>query len=156
MARNQDWIDDEDEDGTSGGTGSAVAFHDFIGWSNKERENLSSRDQNKVIAQHELENRSHIEKQHEKTKQYEDLKNGKRSVAEHRQGMMPNGGFKQHRHFKKDPRKSFVDPNMSKDPSQNTNEANQKEQELRFEKQLQNQLQHRAELKSSPPRLTKR
>jgi hypothetical protein len=147
--------EDEDDEGGSGGQSGAIEFHDFIGTGESARDKLPQREKDRLLSIHDAATKDHVEKQQEKRKQYEDLKNGKRSLAEHRQEKMQRDQFQSHPLLANDPRKSgLIDNNMSPDPNENTNEANN-ELQLQLQNQLQNKLQHQFENKKQPPRLTR-
>lgn len=150
-----DLNEDDDDDGSgSGSQTGAIEFHDFLGTGESARETLPQREKDRLLAIHEAASKDHVEKQHEKLKQYEDLKNGKRSLAEHRQEKMQRE-FQDHPLLKHDPRKAgLIDNNMNPNPNENTNRANQ-ELQLQLQNQLRNKLQHQFENKKQPPRLTR-
>ncbi len=149
---------DAEDDGSSGEQGSGIEFHDFIGLGGESREKLPPEVQARKLNEHEAANKDHVEKEAEKLKNYEDLKNGKRSISEHRQEQMANreGNVLPHPAFENDPRMAGIDSKTSPLPSENNNEANEKDQnELKLQYQLQNQPKYQPGNTYQPPRLTK-
>lgn len=159
MNKKYDPFEEEDDDDGSGGQSGSIEFHDFIGTGESARDKLPQREKDRILNEHDIVSKDHVEKQETKRKQYEDLKNGKRSLAEHRQERAMREGFQNHPLFVNDPRKSgLIDDNMNPVPSDNTNEANPEDRhelQLQLQQQLQNQLRHQAENKKQPPRLTR-
>lgn len=139
---------DEDDDSSQG---SGIQFHDFIGSGKPQRDDLSPIDIKQLLAQHDSAHRHHVEKQLEKQKNREALKNGRMSLHEYRHGAGQTSEFKAHPALNS-PQFSGID--QTENPLPSLNEANTNEEE-KNENKLRNRPAPGAQPRFVPPRLTR-
>lgn len=152
--------DDQDTDsGESGGQGSQVAFTDFTNMSGGHtRDDLLPDEKKRLLWMHGEVNEASIKKQKAKREQYKALKEGKVTLAAHRQGVLEAGLNSQ---FKPNPilakARQFVGIDKQVNPLINefiadTNEAlrNELEQKLQLQQRLENRPRPTSTPKPSP------
>ncbi len=143
----------EDESGSSGSTGGAgggIQFHDFLGGNKPQRDDLSPVDIKQLLAQHDVEHRHHVEKQLEKQKNREALKNGNMSLNEFRHGKGQNSQYKAHPILQDKLR--GID--SKENPLANVNESDVND-EARLENKVVNRPAPGIQPRFTPPRLTR-
>jgi len=141
MSRNND--DDDDS-----GRNSGIQFHDFIGSGKLLRDDLSPHDVKQLLSQHDGTHRYHVEKQLEKQKNREALKNGNMSLNQYRHGQGQPAGYRQHPLIKM----RGIDSTENPLPNVNESEVNE---ELRNENRLENRPSPNMQPTFTPPKLTR-
>lgn len=148
------------ESGEAGGTGGKsgqIEFRDFLAAGEGKREDLLTEDEKKrLLSVHGDLNESNVKKGKDKRDQYKALKEGKVTLAAHRQGVGNgmNGKFPNHPLLSDKAQFSGIDEQLN--PSANENKAdtnNELRAELENSYDLQHELQHRlANRPSSAPK----
>lgn len=141
---------DENDDDSTGGSSSGIEFHDFIGGSKPLRDDLSPHDIKQILSQHDGTHRHHVEKQLEKQKNREALKNGNISLNQFRHGKGQSSDYKVHPIL----RDKLRGIDNTENPLPSLNESNTNE-EARNENRLENRPAPGIRPGFTPPRLTR-
>lgn len=135
-------LETDDTTGEGGKSGS-IEFRDFLSSNETLRDDLLPPDEVKrLLIIHKEGNEARLKKQKTLQDQRNDMKNGKVSLQDYRQGLKGGGmesGYKPHPAFEKSPQ--FQDPQVNMLPTENREQTND---------ELKNELQHEYQLKYMP------
>ena len=140
-------IDETDDEGRGSATGSggqsgAIKFRDFTGMSEPKRDDLLPADEKKrLLAVHNSSHESRVKKQKETRDQRQQVKEGKVSLQQYREGLAAKheSQYKSHPILSNKAQFSGMDSQLNPDPIENRSEANE---ELRNELELQYRLRY--------------
>ncbi|RDI43761.1 hypothetical protein [Aquicella lusitana] len=153
--------DTEGESGKgSGGKSGQIEFRDFLASGEHLRDDLLSSDEiRRLLSVHKDGHEDRVKLQKDKREQYKALKEGKISLAAHRQGLMGAGMSAQ---YKVNPilankaQFSGVDRQINPIPEENIAETNnEKRNELQFQYNLRHRPEYAHAPKFIPPKLTR-
>lgn len=140
--------DDEEHEeggsGESGGTGTQIKFHDFTRAENFRDDLLPPEEMRRLLLVHKDLHTGNVKKQKELQAYREEVRAGKISIEQYRQGLQGGEGkvkYKTNPRFLRSQQFSGTSNNMTPLPSDNNAETNQDKKELvyRNELKLQNQ-----------------
>jgi hypothetical protein len=141
---------EDDREGGTGGQAGSIEFRDFItGNTGLRDDNLPPDELRRIRAVHNIAHESRVKKQKELRAYRQDLKEGKVSLAQHREGLANEMSSKYPPHPALSNKAQFSGIDRQENPVPTNNEV-QTNDENRNELEEKYQLRHRAQPKNAP------
>lgn len=141
----EDSEDESGESGSGGGASGEIEFVDFLSTGDASRDDLLPDEVRRLLSVHENVNKENVKKQKDQRDTYKNLKEGKQSLEQYRNGLTENasnGDKPPHPILSNKAQFSGIDSKVNPSVTENnanTNEENRNEAELRYS------LQHKPE-----------